>query len=142
MYEISTRAVITGTPEAAWSVQTDVAAWSAWNSHERASRLDGPFAAGTHGWSAPRGGPSAAWIITHADAPTSWSSRTALPGGALTEARTFTATPDGLLLCTDTMRVTGPLELLFRLWFGPRLRRDMAVTFRELEAEMARRADP
>ena len=30
---------------------TDVAGWPAWDPHEKAARLEGPFAPGTAGWS-------------------------------------------------------------------------------------------
>ena len=35
--------------------------------------------------------------------------------------------------------VHGPLTLLFRLWYGPRVRTSLAGTFSALEAEAARR---
>jgi hypothetical protein len=38
------------------------------------------------------------------------------------------------------MEVTGPLVPLFRIWFGPRIRRDMLAGLRALEAEAARRS--
>lgn len=141
MYEVSAAAVIEGTPEEAWAVQCDVAGWPSWNGHEEAARLDGPFAVGTHGWSKPRGGPGADWVLTEVDGPSAWGSRSSLPGGALTGRRTFAAVGDGKVACTATMRATGPLEILFRLWFGPRIRRDMVTGFAELESEMRRRRE-
>lgn len=139
MYEFGAEAVIEGTPAEAWRIQCDVAGWPTWDSHELAARLDGAFSTGTHGWSKPRGAPAADWVLTAVDEPRSWSSVSPLPGGSLTNTRTFTPTPDGRLACTATMRATGPLELLFRVWFGPRIRRAMMTTFADLEAEILRR---
>ena len=139
MYRIEAEGVIDGTPEEAWAVQIDVAGWPSWNSHELAARLDGPFVPGTSGWTKPRGGPGAPWVLTEVDPPHAWSSRSPLPGGALTGRRQFTATAEGRLRCAAEMSATGPLELLFRLWFGRRIRADLHTGFAELEAEIARR---
>lgn len=146
MYTISAEQDIDATLDAVWAVQTDVRHWPDWNSHELDARLDGEFVAGTTGWSKPRGGPGASWLLTDATPPSatggieaSWASRSALPGGALTGRRTFTRISDGTVRCAYEMRATGPFEVVFRWWFGPRIRRDMAVGFAELQAEVARR---
>lgn len=139
MYRVQVRAVIDGTPEEAWAAQADVATWPSWNTHELAARIKGPFAPGTRAWSKPRGGPATDWVITEAEAPTRWSSRSRLPGGALTGTRTFTAVDGERVECTMSMQATGPLQILFRAWFGPRIKRDMLTTIGELESEIARR---
>lgn len=93
----------------------------------------------TGGWSKPRGGPRADWTITDVAEGRVWASACRLPGGALTGVTTLEDAGAGLVRCTKTVRVTGPLVPLFRLWFGPRIRRDQRRTFAALETEAARR---
>src|SRR5438105_3924298 len=83
MYTIEAETVISGELAAVWRVATDVANWPSWDPHEQAARLDGPFAAGTTGWSKPNGGPATEWTITEVIPQQSWSSQCPLPGGVL-----------------------------------------------------------
>lgn len=140
MYEITESATIDGEVGAVWAVVTDVAGWPSWDPHEEAARLDGPFMTGTDGWSKPRGAPGASWTITAVEPEHLWSSACNLPGGALSGVNTFETIGDGTVRCTKSVRVTGPLVPLFRLWFGPRMRRDMRLTFAALQREVARRS--
>lgn len=140
MYTVSAEAIIDATAEEAWAVQTDVSAWPMWNSHEQAARIEGPFVAGTLGWSKPCGGPGAPWTLT-VDPPRMWASRSPLPYGELTGCRSFTPTEDGRLHCRYEMSARGPFALVFRVWFGPRIRRDMVLGFAEFEAEVRRRRE-
>ncbi|MFC5183823.1 SRPBCC family protein [Actinomadura harenae] len=139
MYEISAEAVITGDIETVWDTVCDVAGWPAWDPHEKDARLDGPFEAGTIGWSKPNGGPSTDWTITEVVPFERWGSECGLPGGKITGMNEFEPLPGGRIRCTKTMRVSGPLVPLFRFYFGRRVRADMFKTFTALEAEAARR---
>jgi hypothetical protein len=141
MYEITERAVITADAATAWNVSTDVDNWASWDPHEQAARLDGPFVAGATGWSKPRGGPATDWTVTEVTEHRRWASRCALPGGALAGENTFEPIGTSRLRCTRTVRVSGPLVVLFRVFFGPRMRRDMRRSFAALEYEVARRAE-
>ena len=133
MYAISAETIIDGDLDAVWAIATDVDRWASWDPHEQEARIDGAFAAGTTGWSKPRGGPGTIWTLTAVTHGRSWTSTCGLPGGGLSGENTFEPLPDGRIRCTRTVRVTGPLTPLFRLWFGPRIRRDMFVTWAALE---------
>lgn len=139
MYRITEAAVINGDVAQVWAIATDVSGWPAWDPHEEAARLDGPFAAGTTGWSKPKGAPAANWTITAVEAGRMWSSACGLPGGELRGVNIFDVCGPATVRCTKTVMVTGPLVPLFRLWFGPRIRRDMRRTFAALQVEAARR---
>src|SRR5215510_10708906 len=89
MYTISEQATILADIDAVWSVVTDVDAWPGWDPHEQQARLDGPFQAGTTGWSKPNGGPAATWTITEVVPGHRWSSECPLPGGKLTGENLF-----------------------------------------------------
>lgn len=139
MYEISAAAEIDADVDAVWAVVTDVASWAAWDPHEEAARLDGPFAPGTAGWSKPHGGPATDWTITQVVPLTCWRSECGLPGGKIIGMNAFEPLADGKIRCVKTVRVTGPLVPLFRFHFGRRMRADMFTTFAALEREAARR---
>jgi hypothetical protein len=142
MYEMTEQTTVHGDIDAVWAVVTDVAGWPGWDPHEQQARLDGPFQAGTTGWSKPNGGPATAWTITEVVPRRRWSSECALPGGKLTGENLFEPLGDGQIRCTRTIRVSGPLVPLFRWYFGRRIRRDMHRTWAALEREAARRAEP
>jgi hypothetical protein len=139
MYEFSAQAEITADVATAWAVVADVNGWPAWDPHEQAARLDGPFAPGTTGWSKPHGGPATDWTITDVVPLRHWASECGLPGGKITGLNTFEPRGDGKLRCVKTVRVYGPLAPLFRFYFGRRMRADMLKTFTALEREAARR---
>lgn len=132
-HTISAEQVITAELGAVWAVATDVAAWPVWDPHELDARLDGPFAAGTTGWSKPHGGPATDWTITAVEPQRRWASACGLPGGGLSGDNVFTDLGDGRVRCTKTVVVTGPLVPLFVLYFGRGIRRDMLRTFAALE---------
>ncbi|GAB1639813.1 SRPBCC family protein [Krasilnikovia sp. MM14-A1259] len=140
MYEITAQAVITGDLDTVWEIMTDVKGWSSWDPHELDARLDGPFVTGTTGWSKPRGGPATTWTLTEVQDRRRWASECGLPGGTLSGVNTFDLVGDRKVRCVKTVHVTGPLVPLFRLYFGPRIRRDMLKTFTALQAEASRRA--
>ncbi|MEV4315178.1 SRPBCC family protein [Actinocrispum sp. NPDC049592] len=137
MYEIRSSSVIRASVENVWSVVTDVANWPSWDPHEQAARLDGPFEVGAVGWSKPNGGPATDWTITDVVPLSRWASECALPGGKITGVNTFEPIGDGQVRCTKTVRVTGPLVPLFRVYFGRKMRKDMQKTWKALESRVA-----
>jgi hypothetical protein len=139
-YTIEAESTVTADLQALWQVVVDVPGWPGWDPHEQAARLDGAFEVGCRGWSKPAGGPGTEWTITDVVPAARWASACALPGGGITGVNTFDQLPGGRVRCSKVMTVSGPLVPLFRLWFGPRIRRDMLRTFAALEAETARRS--
>jgi hypothetical protein len=139
MYTISAEATITADLPAVWAVVTDVNGWPGWDPHEQEARLEGPFQVGATGWSKPRGGPATTWTVTEVVARRRWASTCPLPGGRLTGVTTFEPLGGGRVRCVKTVSATGPLVVLFRLYFGRRIRRDMLRTFAALEREAGRR---
>jgi hypothetical protein len=133
MYEIREQTVINGELPKVWAVATDVAAWPAWDPHEDQARIDGEFAVGTTGWVKQKGNPAAVFTLTEVVPERRWASECKLPGGKLWGSNEYEALPDGKIRCTRTVRVTGPLAPLFRLYFGPRMRRDFFLTWSALE---------
>lgn len=141
MYRITAETIIDGSLAEIWAIAIDVDQWPTWDPHEQDARVDGEFAVGVTGWSKPRGGPGTVWTITEVTESAGgsrWSSECGLPGGKLTGENVFEASGDNQVRCRKTVFVRGPLVPLFRLYFGRRIRRDMARTFTALEAAARR----
>jgi hypothetical protein len=112
-----------------------------WDPREQALRLDGPFEAGTTGWSkqvGPR--PGSPFRLVRVEAPNRWTNESPLPGGRLSIDHLLTDRGDGTVHLTKRYEVHGPMQLAFRLIFAHAIRRDTPGTFTALEAETARRA--
>lgn len=65
--------IIKGNISDVWRIATDVVNWPKWDPHEEAGEIYGPFQAGTKGYSKPRGGPAAHWVLSQVDKEHSWS---------------------------------------------------------------------
>lgn len=135
-YTIKAETVINGNIQAIWNVVSDVNNWPAWDPHEEDARLDGSFTAGTKGWSKPKGGPAADWIITETIPYKKWASESPMPGGKIAGINLFEPLGDNQVRCKRIITITGPLIPLFWLYFGRIIRRDMFATWKALENEV------
>jgi uncharacterized protein YndB with AHSA1/START domain len=136
MYEFSFTTTIDASVERVWSVWSDMARYPEWDERELELRLDGPFAAGTTGYSKQRGNPGGPFRIVSVTPPTGWSNASALPNGELLISHALAAEGSGTRI-TKTYRVSGPLQLPFRLWFAPALRRAQPKSFAALAERIA-----
>jgi Polyketide cyclase / dehydrase and lipid transport len=131
--------VINGDIDTVWRIVTDVNAWPAWDPHEEAAEIHGPFAAGTSGTSKPRGGPAARWTLTKVEEKKAWALINKMLIGTIEKEIRYEPLPGGKIRCEDTMFVSGPLRLLFWLRFEKMTREDMQATWVQLEKEVAKR---
>jgi hypothetical protein len=141
MYAIDCEATIRGRVSDVWATWTDMVRYPEWDPREQALRLDGPFEAGTTGWSkqvGPR--PGSPFRLVRVEAPNRWTNESPLPGGRLSIDHLLTDRGDGTVHLTKRYEVHGPMQLAFRLIFAHAIRRDTPGTFTALEAETARRA--
>ena len=140
MYAIDCTATVRGSLTDIWNTWSDMAAYPAWDPREESIRLDGPFEAGTTGFSkqvGPR--PGSPFRITRVDAPTGWTNESPLPGGKLVIDHTLTEGTDGTVHLIKHYEAYGPMSVLFRLIFARAIRAQAPGTFEALEAEAARR---
>jgi hypothetical protein len=140
MYKITAETIIRGDISEVWAIVTDVQNWPTWDPHEESARLEGPFVAGTKGWSKPKGAPAANWTITKVINHLLWASESPLTGGKIAGENTFESLGNRRIRCTKTVWVSGPLVPLFWLYFGRLIRRDMFATWAALEREASRRS--
>ena len=136
--KITAERIIRGDLRTIWNIETDVNSWPKWDPHEEAARFDGPFAVGQKGWSKPRGGPEANWVITAVEKPRRWALDNPVFGGKLEVEKTYEAVDKEQVRCTKTMVVKGILVPLFWLYFARVTRRDMFLSWEALEKEVAR----
>lgn len=136
---ISAERVINGSIDTVWEIVSDVAGWPIWDPHEEGARLDGPFAAGTKGWSKPRKGPAADWVLTVVEPNKMWASESHIPGGKIAGENRFEALPNHQIRCTKIITVSGTLVPLFWLYFKRPVQHDAHASLEALEAEVKRR---
>jgi hypothetical protein len=108
-----------------------------WDPRELELRLDGPFTAGTTGYSKQKGNPGGAFRIVEVDAPSGWTNASPLPGGELLISHRLEKLGAARTRITKSYQVTGPLQLLFRIWFAPALRKAQPKSFEALAVRVA-----
>jgi hypothetical protein len=103
--------------------------------------MNGPFQAGTTGWSkqvGPR--PGSPFTLLRVEPKTRWTNEAPLPGGKLVIDHLLTDRGDGTIHLVKRYEVSGPMQLAFRTVFARGIRAEAPETFDALEAEAARRA--
>lgn len=136
---ITANLVIKGNITTIWDIVSDVANWPAWDPHEEGARLDGPFVAGTKGWSKPRKGPATDWLLTKVEPQHLWASQSHIPGGTIAGQSTFEPLGNGSVRCTKVVQVQGTLVPLFWLYFKRPVQHDLHQSLKALQNEVARR---
>ncbi|MBV9165372.1 MAG: SRPBCC family protein [Solirubrobacterales bacterium] len=139
MYEFGAQQEIEGEVEQLWAVWTDLPRFPEWDPREQETRPAGPFAEGTTVWSKQKGNPGGESTITRVEAPRRWTAESPLPAGKLVIDHELQPAAAGRVLARKHYEVHGPLSIVFRLWYGPRVRRALAASFTALEHEAARR---
>src|ERR1043166_1100049 len=140
MYSFGEQMIIKGDITAIWQAATDLAACPSWGPHGEKARLDVPAAPGTKGWNKPRGAPAGTFTITAVEPERMWSARAGIPFGALRGVNRFEPLGDGRVRVSKVFEVHGPFAPIFRLIWEKRVRLDMRLTFKALQAEAQRRA--
>jgi hypothetical protein len=139
MYVFGGEQTITGDIAAIWAIWTDMPRFPDWDPREEQTRLDGPFQAGTSGYSKQWGNPGGPFTLVTVEPGRRWTVQSPLPGGKLTIDHLLEPAGDGKVRASKRYEVRGPLIPLFRLWYGRRVRRALGGTFTALEHEAARR---
>ena len=139
MYSFTARQQVSASPQAVWAVWSHPDRFPDWDPREVRTVLHGPFTAGSTIESKQKGNPGGTATITSVDAGRRWALSSPLPGGALVIDHLLEPAEGGGTVVAKRYDVTGPLSLLFRAWYGPRVRRALPATFAALEAEASRR---
>jgi hypothetical protein len=123
---------------ALWQAWTDMERFPSWDPREEETSLDGPFQAGTTGWSKQRGTPRSPITITAVIPRRHWQVETPLPGGKLVIDHQMDEAGDGLVRLVKRYAAYGPMAVAFRLYYGRKIRREMPDSFAALAAEANR----
>jgi hypothetical protein len=140
VYSFADARTISGEPSAVWAVWSDPDRFPEWDPREERTRLDGSFAVGSTIDSKQHGNPGGVATITAIDPGVSWTLESPLPGGRLTIDHRVEPAGPGRVRVSKRYDVTGPLTLLFRYWYGPRVSRSLPASFDALGVEAHRRA--
>jgi hypothetical protein len=133
-YESST--ISAGSPDAAWSVWTDVAGWDRFDHIESAS-ITGAFEHGATIKSKAKGLPASTLALTRVDRPRLWVDESGFPGLRMRFEHVIESTPSGTRL-TERVLITGPLGRVV----GPLMRRKLEQLFADSVAAVAHAAEP
>jgi hypothetical protein len=139
-YVFGDELVVDGDLDQIWDVWTDLASFPRWDPREERTEPRGPFAVGTTVWSKQRGNPGGESTITGIEPRRRWTAESPLPGGRLVIEHVVEPVGPGRVKVAKHYEAHGPLVALFRLYYGPRVRRALPETFRALQREAARRA--
>lgn len=137
-YILTVEATVEADPAALWQAWTDMPRFPAWDSREEETTLEGPFAAGTTGWSKQRGTPRSPITITAVEQGLRWQVQTPLPGGKLIIDHMLHDGGGGQLRLVKRYQAEGPMAIAFRLSYARKIRRDMPASFAALAAEADR----
>lgn len=140
MYVFGNELTVDGDLDRLWAVWSDLPRFPEWDPRELVTRINGPFAVGTTVYSKQQGNPGGESTITVVEPPHRWTAESPLPGGMLVIEHRLEPTEDGRVTVSKRYEVRGPLTLLFRVYYGPRVRTAMVGTFRALAEEAARRS--
>jgi Polyketide cyclase / dehydrase and lipid transport len=140
MYSFEFSTELDASRDAVWKVWSDMTKYPEWDPRELELRLDGPFAAGTTGYSKQKGNPGGVFRIVDVSAPSAWTNASPLPGGELVISHRLDELGGTRTRITKRYQVTGPLQLLFRLWFAPALGRAQPTSFAALATRLKDKA--
>ena len=140
MYSLCIEAVVRAEPNVVWTTLIDVDSFPRWDPREEEDRLDGPLQVGTTGYTKQRGNPGGPITIVAVEPGRGWTAEKALPGGRLLVEHWVEPLEGGRSKVGKRYRVFGPMSLLFRLVFAPRIQRSVPDSFAALEREAQRRS--
>lgn len=106
---------------------------------ELRTRLVGPFAPGSTIESKQKGNPGGVATISLVEPDHRWVAESPLPGGKLVIDHELTPAGTGQVRVAKRYDVTGPLRVLFRFYYGPRVAAALPASFDALAVEAARR---
>jgi hypothetical protein len=138
MYTLNFTRTMKANPDAVWQILTDMPRYPEWDPREAETRLDGPFAAGVTGWSKQHGNPGGPFTITEVVPGERFTGEPGMPLGKLVIVNRIEPLADGTVRVGKQYTVSGPMTLLFRLYFARKIRQSMPAHFDALEQEVNR----
>lgn len=137
MFTFEAQQRIHGDRDAVWATWTDPDRFPEWDPREERTSLSGPFAVGSTIDSKQKGNPGGVATITEVLPRQKWTAESGLPGGKLVIEHLLSQEGDGDIIVSKKYVASGPMSVLFRCWYGPRVRRALPETFSALEREAA-----
>jgi hypothetical protein len=137
-YDVRVETTVQAEAASVWRVWSDFDRFTEWDPREKESKLEGPFAVGTQGWSKQKGYGRNRVTLTAIEEGARCQATTPLPGGRLVIDHVLADLGDGRTRLIKDYRATGPLALAFRLHYARRIRREVPPSFAALAAEANR----
>jgi len=137
-YTLEIEMTVAADGPALWQAWTDMERFPSWDPREEETSLNGPFQAGTTGWSKQRGTPRSPITITAVTPRRHWQVETPLPGGKLVIDHRMDEAGNGQVRLAKRYVAHGPMSVAFRVYYGRKIRREMPESFAALVAEANR----
>jgi uncharacterized membrane protein len=134
MWELVHEEDTTASPEAVWSVWSDLAAWPEWDATLVSVTLDGEFASGSFARLKPKGAKEIAMELLDVDPPNGFADLQLLPGAKMRTEHTVVAADGGGSVVRQRVTFSGPMARIFTFVIGRGLKRDMPAAMRNLVA--------
>ena len=123
------------TPEAIWSLWSDIKTWNTWDHGIEKSEIEGAFVQGASGWLKPKGGPKVKFKILRVEKNKVFHDRSSLPLTSLDFIHTLDREEEYTVV-THRVEMTGLLAFIFARIIGSGIKRDMPLAMAKL-VEMA-----
>ena len=107
-YEYEHSVETTASPEAVWTLWSDVSRWTEWDTSLTAMRMDGPFEPGGTGVMTIEGQGDIDFRLTAVQPGVGFTDETELPIATLRFGHTMTPLDGGRLRVTHTVSIEGP----------------------------------
>lgn len=125
--------VTTASSQTVFRLWSDVQAWPTWDKEIDWVKLNGAFAAGTHGVMKPKGGPKTKFMILAVKQDESFSDVSFMPGAKLRFSHQLTSQGKSTTV-THTVSISGPLSGLWSKILGKNLRSGLQPAVNNLVA--------
>jgi hypothetical protein len=141
MYTLDLSTDISSSVSDVWRTWSDLESYPRWDPREQELRLESAFADGATGYSKQKGNRGGPFTLVDVDFEKGWTTVCPLPGGELRiEHRLVPADTAGATRISKTYLVSGPLGVVFRLYYGSRIRAAQPASFAALAAEVMARS--
>lgn len=142
MYAFEESTTINGDLDTVWQAVCDVKAWPTWDPHILSCGFEGPFEAGSGGWTLSRlvAKRRGYFKLIEVEPNRSYTTRSPLPFGKMLIINRYAQHGQGKVDVSRRVEVHGAFAPLFRWKWAKAFQADTRITFEALENEASRRA--
>lgn len=141
MYAFDESSTIEADLSAVWQTVSDVPSWATWDPHVLSCGFEGPFEAGSGGWTVSRivSRTRGYFKVIEVRPGESYTTESPLPFGKMLIINRYRRSGPGRVDVSRRVEVHGAFATVFRIFWAKEFQKDTQVTFQALEREAQRR---